>query len=110
MALLREYDMALTVRPELADDLGPLRAAHQGHLDALGGPAGAPSPSPSPTGDPESRTTILSRLARAESNAAARRVGQCRDLRSGELARLVAAVGGAEAAHASRLRELGGTS
>ena len=108
LALLREYDAALVARPELAKELGSLRAAHQAHLDALGQPPVDATPSPSPTVAAETRAAILRRLAVAEKDAAGRRVTQCRELRSGAVARLVAAIGGAEAAHAARLRDLGG--
>ena len=108
LALLREYDAALVVRPEMTKELGPLRAAHQAHLDALGQPPIDATPSPSPTVFPATRAAILRRLAAAEKDAAGKRVTQCRALRSGAVARLVAAIGGAEAAHAARLRDLGG--
>lgn len=107
VSVLRDYDAALAGRPELAKELGPLRATHAAHLEALGPQPGQASPSPSPAGT-QARATVLRRLAATESSAAARRVLQCRELRSGALARLVAAIGGAEAAHASLLRDLAG--
>lgn len=108
LTLLREYDAALIARPELAKDLRPLREAHQAHLQALGQPGVDAAPSPTPTLGAESKAALLRRLAAAEKATAGKRVTQCKDLRSGALARIVAAVGGAEAAHASLLRELGG--
>ncbi|MGQ0468085.1 MAG: hypothetical protein ACT4QG_22555 [Sporichthyaceae bacterium] len=107
-ALIAEYDTALAARPELAKDLAPLRAAHSAHLVALGGqtPVDA-SPSPSPA-VPEGRDAVLKRLASAEKSAAAKRIEQCAGLRSGELARLLAAIGAAEAAHESVVRGLTG--
>lgn len=106
-ALLREYDAAATARPELAADLDPLRAAHQRHLDLLGGPPAETTPSAGPTAGIASRAALLRQLASAEKNAAGTRVTQCTQLRSGELARLVASIGGSEAAHAARLQSLG---
>lgn len=108
MALLGEYDAALAARPELAKDLAPLRAAHVAHLEALGAPTqidATPSPSARPA---QSRDAVLRGLATAEKEAARKRISQCAGLRSGELARLVAAIGGAEAAHESVLRDLAG--
>lgn len=107
-ALLAEYDAAVAARPELAKDLAPLRAAHAAHLVALGAPTqidASPSPSAGPT---ESRDALLRRLAAAEKAAAHERISQCAGLRSGPLARLLAAIGGAEAAHESVLRDLVG--
>lgn len=108
VALLGEYDTALAARPELAKELAPLRAAHAAHLVALGAPTqidATPSPSPGPA---ESRDAMLRRLAAAEKAAAQERISQCAGLRSGTLARLLAAIGGAEAAHESVLRDLAG--
>ncbi|MGQ0845495.1 MAG: hypothetical protein ACT4QF_15335 [Sporichthyaceae bacterium] len=107
VALLREYDAAVADRPELAGELAPLRAAHEAHLEKLGRPAAEATPSPTP-GPGRSRAALLRGLAAAEKSAAARRVSQCQDLRSASLARLVAGIGGAEAAHASLLRDLAG--
>lgn len=107
VAVLRDYDAALADRPELAKGLGPLRASHAAHLEALGRPPEQASPRAS-AGGAQGRTTILRQLAATERSAAGRRVGQCQELRSGALARLVAAIGAAEAAHASLLRDLAG--
>ncbi len=107
LALIREYDLALLQVPTLAKELAPLRAAHVTHLEKLGPPAATPSPT-SVSGSGQTKAELLRGLAAAEKAAAAKRISQCRELRSGAVARLVAAIGGSEAAHASVLRDLAG--
>ena len=122
-ALLAAYDDAMTANPELAALLGPLRADHVKHLLALvpGAPtSGAPTSStpslkPSvPPAPPSSASTstalaspsaspVLDRLGSLEHNAAAARVDDVMSS-SGSLARLVASIGGCEAAHAALLQ------
>jgi hypothetical protein len=92
-----------------------LRADHLAHLAALGATATA-SPSPSATSgtgsEPSAKPTTgaLAQLAAAEKAAADRRVDQCKRARSSDLARLLASIGGCEAAHASLLNTLDGRS
>ncbi|HEX6920841.1 MAG TPA: hypothetical protein VF314_11460 [Actinomycetes bacterium] len=125
-ALADLYAATLVVHPTLAARLGPLAAEHRSHLDAL--LDGAPRPTPStssgtpstgaspstaapstgapPTGPsavPRTPAAAVSRLAAAERRAAGERVGQAVRATAPELARLVAAVGACEAAHAALL-------
>lgn len=113
--LLAAYEATLTQFAQLSDRLKPLREDHAAHLaalttelDKLGGRAEQPGPSASasPTGPsvPGSRDQAVEALATAELAAAGRRVGQCRDAKSPELARLLASIGGCEAAHTAVLR------
>jgi hypothetical protein len=111
-ALIARYDNAPGSVPK---KIIALRADHLAHLAALGATATA-SPSPSATfgtgGEPSAKPTAgaLAQLAAAEKAAAQRRVDQCKRARSAELARLLASIGGCEAAHASLLDALGGKS
>ncbi|WP_225840095.1 hypothetical protein [Streptomyces sp. NK08204] len=116
--LLERYDAVLAAHPELAQRLRPLRTAVAAHVAAFGGgtagtatkppsskvsPTAAATASPSPTVPPRPKDALLS-LADAERGVADRRA---RDLLEvpGELARLLASVSAAGAAHAYLLME-----
>ncbi|MFF0159567.1 hypothetical protein ACFYRY_18825 [Streptomyces sp. NPDC005263] len=119
--LAERYDAVLAAYPALADRLGPLRAAVAGHTEAFGGRApedaaqGAPakasgaspslpsSASPSPA-VPGTERDALAELAAAERALADRRAKALLDV-PGELARLLASVAAAGAAHAYLLTE-----
>ena len=119
--LTERYDAVLTAYPALADRLGPLRAAVARHTEAFGGTTprvaaqGAspnasetptslpPSASPSPP-VPGTERDALAELAAAERSLADRRAKALLDL-PGELARLLASVAAAGAAHAYLLTE-----
>lgn len=124
--LLAAYDAATARHPQLTERLRPFRADHEAHLAALttarpDAPIAAPSPSASPTGptgptdptDPTGptgptvspdRAQAVADLARAELSSANRRIGQCERARDRQLARLLASIGGCEAAHTAVLR------
>jgi hypothetical protein len=110
--LIARYDNAPESVPK---KIIALRADHLAHLQALGATATAgPSPSASSGlgGQPSARPTVgaLAELAAAEKAAADRRVDQCKRAHSPDLARLLASIGGCEAAHASVLDALDGKS
>lgn len=110
--LIARYDNAPRSVPK---KIIALRADHLAHLQALGATATA-GPSPSATsgvgGEPSAKpsTGALAELAAAEKAAADRRVDQCKRAQSPDLARLLASIGGCEAAHASLLAAPGGKS
>jgi len=114
--LTERYDAVLGAYPALADRLGPLRAAVAWHTEAFGGTAQgasgkaseasaspAPSASPSPA-VPETERDALAELAATERSLADRRAKALLDV-PGELARLLASVAAAGAAHAYLLTE-----
>ncbi|MBN0047875.1 hypothetical protein JS756_27940 [Streptomyces actuosus] len=123
--LARRYDAVLTAHPSLAPRLAPLRAETVRHAEAFGarpagsGVSGSPSVSPtsSPTGSPGASPTgspvtapdaspvvpadekaAVALLAGAEKELADRRTETLADV-DGELARLLASVAAAGAAH-----------
>jgi len=117
-ALLAAYDAVTVAHPELAGRLAPFRADHAAHLQGLV-PGAAPSTTPSdtapassppsgsaaagpPLSSPPASTAILHDLADLERTAAAARLGDVATT-SGSLARLIASIGGCEAAHAALL-------
>jgi hypothetical protein len=117
-ALLAAYDAVALAHPELAGRLAPFRADHAAHLQGLV-PGATPSTTPSttapasnpasgtasalpPLSSPPSSTAILHNLADLERDAAAARLGDV-GATSGSLARLIASIGGCEAAHAALL-------
>jgi hypothetical protein len=108
--LLGAYEAATTRFPPLNSRLKPLRADHAAHLAALTGfrpgiPTAAPSGSASPSAGPQGgQSSTVEDLAAAELAAAGRRIGQCRTAADPQLARLLASIGGCEAAHAAVLR------
>ncbi|MEU9436666.1 hypothetical protein [Streptomyces sp. NPDC048252] len=126
--LVARYDAVLAVHPALAGRLGPLRAEVVRHVEAFGGAANAsPSATGSATGSPTASSTssasvppadpsavpsavpitdtdALAGLAAAERALADRRATELPDV-PGELARLLASVAAAGAAHAYLLTE-----
>ncbi|MFD5713413.1 hypothetical protein ACFWHW_24015 [Streptomyces pharetrae] len=116
--LVERYDAVLAAHPGLAERLAPLRAEVVRHRQAFGGGArpsaqGSPpaspsasaappvSPSPAVPGD---ERAALTELAVAERALADRRAKALMDV-PGELARLLASVAAAGAAHAYLLTE-----
>ncbi|WP_405627184.1 hypothetical protein OG933_13060 [Streptomyces sp. NBC_00016] len=131
--LAARYDAVLAVHPALAGRLGPLRAEVVRHVEAFGGATkasptatgsatGSPTatsptasstssasippadPSAVPSAVPITDTDALAGLAAAERALADRRATELPDL-PGELARLLASVAAAGAAHAYLLTE-----
>ncbi|MFJ9817982.1 hypothetical protein ACIRU3_22520 [Streptomyces sp. NPDC101151] len=119
--LLERYDAVLAVHPVLAERLRPLRAAVAAHTEAFGGATGAKAPSataskspsaaaskspsaPSRPAVPATEKAALADLAAAERGLADRRAKALLDV-PGELARLMASVAAAGAAHAYLLTE-----
>ncbi|GKQ36858.1 hypothetical protein [Streptomyces sp. A012304] len=123
--LVERYDVVLAAYPQLAPRLGPLRAEVVRHVEAFGdtggtpgtgGTSSAPSPSatasssapsvtaPAPAAAPPTEKEALAQLATAERALADRRVAALADV-PGELARLLASVAAAGAAHAYLLTE-----
>ncbi|MGP4090892.1 hypothetical protein [Streptomyces sp. KR55] len=115
--LVDEYDAVMAVHPALAERLRPLRDETARHAEAFGdtmakasptvsAPSPVPSPVPSsvPSSVPGSEKDSLARLAAAERALADRRAEALLDL-PGELARLLASVAAAGAAHAYLLME-----
>ncbi|MFG2358115.1 hypothetical protein [Streptomyces sp. NPDC048521] len=109
--LLQRYDAVLAAHPALAERLRPLRAEVAAHAEAFGGAKATKSPSPTATAStasppvvPATEKDALADLATAERTLADRRAKALLDV-PGELARLMASVAAAGAAHAYLLRE-----
>ncbi|MEW1832659.1 hypothetical protein [Streptomyces sp. NPDC088196] len=108
--LLRHYNAVLAAHPTLAPRLDPLRAEVVRHTTAFGGTGSTPSatataaPSASTPAVPATPSDALAGLAAAERGLADRRAKALLDL-PGELARLLASVAAAGAAHAYLLTE-----
>ncbi|MEU3859872.1 hypothetical protein AB0F03_21310 [Streptomyces sp. NPDC028722] len=115
--LLERYDAVLAARPGLAERLRPLRAQVAAHAAAFGdgtAPTGAiagtatatasSSPGPAAAPVPGTDKEALAALAAAERALADRRGRELLDV-PGELARLLASVAAAGAAHAYLLTE-----
>jgi hypothetical protein len=112
-ALAARYAAVIAAHPALAGRLGPLRAEVVRHAQAFGGgtaapvsPSGSPSPSPVPTAVPADPESAVAALAAAERSLADRRGRALLDV-PGELARLMASVAAAGAAHAYLLTKGG---
>ncbi|MET7296440.1 hypothetical protein ABZS79_30755 [Streptomyces griseoloalbus] len=115
-ALAERYDAVVAAHPKLAERLRPLRAEVVRHAQAFGAPAsGSPSPSPSGSASPSASPAAavpakekdaLAELAAAEREIADRRATALLDV-PGELARLLASVAAAGAAHVYLLTEAG---
>lgn len=105
-SLLAHYDRVVAAHPQTEAGLAPLRAAVQEHMAALGGrPGTAGSPSPAPSAPATDARTALKELAAEERRVADVRAAAL--LEAGpELARLLASVAAAGAAHAYLLTEL----
>ncbi|MFD7388764.1 hypothetical protein ACFV46_09875 [Streptomyces sp. NPDC059852] len=118
--LVGRYDAVLAAHPALERLLVPLRAEAVRHVEAFGGGASgasaSPSPSPSPSGPgspspsasapavPTDERDALAELAAAERTLADQRAKALLEM-PGELARLLASVAAAGAAHAFLLTE-----
>ncbi|MCX5171862.1 hypothetical protein OG616_28065 [Streptomyces antibioticus] len=113
-ALVGRYDAVLAAHPALTERLTPLRAEVVRHVEAFGGtPTASPTPSsaapsssaPSPSSSaPVSAKDAVAALAAAERRLADSRAAALLDV-PGELARLLASVAAAGAAHAYLLTE-----
>jgi ferritin-like protein len=110
--LIGRYDAVIAASPLLESKLTVFRADHLAHLEALGGTVATPtptpggtgvSPRPSPSSTPNAALQAVAALAAAEHVAAAARPGQARQAHDPDLARLIAAIGGCEAAHGALL-------
>ncbi|MEU0007383.1 hypothetical protein ABZ079_24655 [Streptomyces sp. NPDC006314] len=108
--LLERYDAVLAAHPTLAERLRPLRAEVAAHAAAFGSAAATKSPSlpaaasTPPPAVPAAEKDALADLAAAERTLADRRAKALLDV-PGELARLMASVAAAGAAHVYLLRE-----
>jgi hypothetical protein len=111
--LVERYDAVIAAHPGLAERLRPLRAEAVRHAQAFGGgPGRKASPSPSSSASPSAAAVpgddkdALASLAAAERELADRRAKALLDM-PGELARLLASVAAAGAAHVYLLTEGG---
>ncbi|WP_210592840.1 hypothetical protein [Streptomyces sp. GESEQ-35] len=111
--MVARYDAVIAVHPALAERLRPLRTEAARHAEAFGGTpsktaspsASSPSASESPVAtEPGADKTALAELAAAERALADRRTETLLDM-PGELARVLASVAAAGAAHAYLLTE-----
>ncbi|POX43636.1 hypothetical protein C3489_37770 [Streptomyces sp. Ru71] len=109
--LVARYDAVLAVHPQLAGRVRPLRDEVVRHVEAFGGatarpaPSGSASPSAAPSpAVPGTDREAVAQLAAAERELADRRAASLTDV-DGELARLLASVAAAGAAHAFLLTE-----
>ena len=107
------YDAVIATHPQVAERLAPLRAEVARHTEAFGGTTakgstGTASPSASASGEvsstPPTEKDALAELAAAERALSDRRLAALVDV-PGELARLLASVAAAGAAHAYLLTE-----
>jgi hypothetical protein len=111
-SLLARYAATRRAHPALAGRLDPLAAEHAAHLDALAAvvegeapattpnPAATPAPAPSLPAVPARPDRALAALAAREAELARQRLLDV-DAVAPDLARLLASIGGAEAAHAA---------
>ncbi|MBQ1001515.1 MULTISPECIES: hypothetical protein [Streptomyces] len=116
--LVARYDAVLAAHPAVERLVAPLRAEAVRHMEAFGGGASGPSSSPSATPSPSASASpsasvravpadqrdALTELAAAERTFADERAKALMGL-PGELARLLASVAAAGAAHAFLLTE-----
>ncbi|MFG2462516.1 hypothetical protein ACGFWE_36385 [Streptomyces sp. NPDC048523] len=113
--IVGRYDAVLAAHPALAPLLGPLRWEAARHAEAFGAGTAAPTATASPTPSqppsssppmtvPTAEKDALAQLAAAERALADRRAKTLLDM-PGELARLLASVAAAGAAHAYLLTE-----
>ncbi|AVZ75617.1 hypothetical protein SLUN_28845 [Streptomyces lunaelactis] len=102
-ALRDQYDAVIAQHPTLAGQLAPLRAAVGEHVTALGGAARVAPPVPVPSDAPGA----VKALAAAERRTSDTHVAALLDAEP-ELARLLASVAAAGAAHAYLLTKGGG--
>lgn len=108
--IVERYDAVLAAYPALAERVGPLRAEAVRHAEAFGETVATSSPTTSPASPspsvtvPATEKDALAQLAAAERALADRRAKALLDV-PGELARLLASVAAAGAAHAYLLME-----
>ena len=108
--IVERYDAVLAAHPTLAERVAPLRAEAVRHAEAFGETVTKSSPTASPTSPspsvtvPATEKDALAQLAAAERALADRRAKALLDV-PGELARLLASVAAAGAAHAYLLME-----
>ncbi|WP_406441973.1 hypothetical protein OHB14_23505 [Streptomyces sp. NBC_01613] len=108
--LAERYDAVLAAHPAVAERLRPLRAEVVRHTEAFGGvvangsPPSSSAASSTPAAAPTTEKDALAGLAAAERALADRRMAALLDV-PGELARLLASVAAAGAAHAYLLTE-----
>ncbi|MFJ8886986.1 hypothetical protein ACIRJR_26775 [Streptomyces sp. NPDC102402] len=108
VSLLSRYERTAAAHPVAAPGLAPLRDTVREHLTALGGAAKAPTGSPPaapPPAAPADVRAALKELAAEERRVADARAAALLDA-GPELARLLASVAAAGAAHAYLLTEL----
>ncbi|MEU5660615.1 hypothetical protein ABZ802_34110 [Streptomyces sp. NPDC047737] len=106
VSLLARYDQVVAAHPLTEAGLAPLRAAVREHVAALGGRAGTGVPSsPAPTAPAADSRTALKELAAEERRVADARAAALLKAEP-ELARLLASIAAAGAAHAYLLTEL----
>ncbi|WP_329270195.1 hypothetical protein [Streptomyces sp. NBC_01451] len=115
--LVQQYDAAIAAFPALAERLSELRAEVVRHAESFGGGEPTPTPTPTPTATPttasaspsasaapRSEREALAGLAAAERTLVDRRTKALLEM-PGELARLLASVAAAGAAHVYLLTE-----
>ncbi|CAL9576985.1 hypothetical protein [Streptomyces sp. enrichment culture] len=105
--LVERYDAVIAAHPALAERLGPLREETVRHAAAFGGVRKSARPSSAPPSPPAVTTPkdALAGLAAAERALADRRAQDLLGV-PGELARLLASVAAAGAAHAYLLAQV----
>ncbi|WP_203182766.1 hypothetical protein [Streptomyces pratensis] len=104
-SLLSRYEQVAAAHPVTEPGLAPLGATVREHLAALGGRAKAPSGSPAPPAAAAGARAALSGLAAEERRVADARAAALLSAEP-ELARLLASIAAAGAAHAYLLTEL----
>ncbi|AGJ57645.1 hypothetical protein OOK43_04025 [[Kitasatospora] papulosa] len=106
-SLLSRYEQVAAAHPLTEAGIAPMGAAVRAHLAALGGPAKAAgtSPPPSPPATPADARAALRELAAEERRVADGRATALLNAEP-ELARLLASIAAAGAAHAYLLTEL----
>jgi hypothetical protein len=105
--MVERYDAVIAAHPLLAERLGPLREETVRHVAAFGGVRRSPRPTASASASapaPGTPRDALAGLAAAERALADRRAGDLIEV-PGELARLLASVAAAGAAHAYLLTQ-----
>ena len=103
--LVAGCEAAVHRHPDLEPVLRSVIDDHAAHLHALGAPEEVVPHQPGTTGVSPSAQRAVADLAAAERAAAEARVADCVAARSGTFARLLAAIGAAEAQHATFLAE-----
>jgi hypothetical protein len=103
--VLTRYAVASAQHPTWAPQLDIFAAHHRAHLVTLSSTFPAPTPAPTLTLTSPSPRYSRALLAAAEQRLADQRVDDLAGASPG-LARLLASIGGCEAAHASQLRSL----